>query len=109
MLFLSHCGSNLLSCAKVALFHLLSELTSMLRNLFGKRCGPKCAGNLSYRPMIEALEDRWVPSVVSPRAPTLAASALTAGTSNGAATDMQAFYDDNQFTINFKQITGTAA
>jgi hypothetical protein len=28
---------------------------------------------------------------------------------NGSSTDMHAFYDGNQFTINFKQITGTAA
>jgi hypothetical protein len=81
----------------------------MVRKLFGKRRGPKSAGHLSYRPMVEALEDRWVPSVVSHQAPAPAVSALTAAASNGSATQMSAFYEGNLFTINFTQLGSTAA
>src|SRR5262245_51316736 len=37
-----------------------------------------------------------------------AAPAAFAGSDNGSAGDMPAFYDDNLFTINFKKITDTA-
>src|SRR5262249_26133344 len=81
----------------------------MLPKLFGASRSRKSVESRSYRPMIEALEDRWVPSVVSARAPSPAAAAMTSGASNGAATQRAAFYEDNQFTINFKQLDATAA
>jgi hypothetical protein len=90
-------------------FHSFTEVTTMLRNLFGTGRGRKGGTAPSFRPTLAALEDRCLPSVVALPAPPLAAPALSAGTTSGSATDMPAFYDGRQFTINFKQVTGIAA